>query len=246
MLKLRKRLKAISKNERIKVAQNFDRTEDERAIIEVGARDYESIISSYCVKSYLTLNPGFASYIETNANQVPINDDLQLDIYLDSRPTKKQRKNINSALKVHYAEKIARIQAMNKKTIILSIILLVLGIAVLVGCAFASYYNSLNFLSSIAEILGWILIWDGSEMLIFDLRDGTNNLINSFRIMKARVYFRPYDKENPPITTYDEEEIEELEEEEEKREQEERERELAKEEKEEEDNKEEKETSNDK
>ena len=209
MFKSQKRLKAISRNERIKIAQNFDHTEDERAIIEVGARNYPSIISPYCVKNYLTLNPDFAEYIELNAKQVPLKDDLQLDIYLDSEPTKTEKVNVTNAIRVHFAEKIAAMKAASKRNFITALLLLLFGAALLVVCFISQLNNSNEVFTNLIDILAWVLVWDSFEKLIFERRKDTNEQINNFRIMKARVVFRPYEKQYPAVAVVDDEVIDE-------------------------------------
>lgn len=210
MFKSQKRLRAISRNERIKIAQNFDHTEDGKAIIEVGAKNYDSIISPYCVKNYLTLNSDFADYIETNTKQVPLKDDLQLDIYLDSEPTKTQKINITNALRVHFAEKIATQKAASKRNIFAALLLLLFGAAILVVCFLSQLYETNEIFTNLIDILAWVLVWDAFEKLIFERRKDTVEQVNNFRIMKARVIFRPYEKDFPPVAVVDDEVIDEV------------------------------------
>lgn len=209
MFKSQKRLRAISRNERIKIAQNFDHTEDEKAIIEVGAKSYDSIISPYCVKNYLTLNPDFAEYIETNAKQVPLNDDLQLDIYLDSEPSKTQKTNIINATRVHFAEKIAAMKAASKRNTVAALLLLLFGAALLIVCFLSQLYETNEVFTNLIDILAWVLVWDAFEKLIFERKKDTTEQINNFRIMKARIVFRPYEKQYPAVAVVDDEVVDE-------------------------------------
>ncbi len=203
MFKQAKRLRAISRNERVKVAQEFDRTEDDRLIIEVGAENYDSIISPYSIKNYLILNGDFSDYIISNSSQIPLKEDIQFDIYLKEEPTPTQKKSIANAIKVNFAERIVTQQQESKKTTWFGIFMLIFGLLTLAFCYFSHIYETNTFLADVFDIFAWVLLWDAFENFILDGTKNNNQQINNYRLMKARVVFRPYETEYPPIYTED-------------------------------------------
>ena len=134
---------------------------------------------------------------------------MQLDIYLDSEPSKTQKTNIINATRVHFAEKIAAMKAASKRNTVAALLLLLFGAALLIVCFLSQLYETNEVFTNLIDILAWVLVWDAFEKLIFERKKDTTEQINNFRIMKARIVFRPYEKQYPAVAVVDDEVVDE-------------------------------------
>lgn len=212
-----KRLRKIKKNQRVKLAQEFDYTEDGAAIVEVGVKDYEDVISPYCVKSYAMLNPEFARYIYSMTEQVAIREDIEIDIYMENEPSNKRKSNITTAIRTYFAEKIVTLQKSMRATTTKCVIMFILAALTFALMFFIG--NSINeVVLEVISVFAWILLWDASEDIFYNQSENRTKLINYYRLLRANIEFKLYDpkelkKQRELLEQIEEQEEQELEEE---------------------------------
>lgn len=187
-----KRLSKIKKNQRVKLAQEFDYSEDGATIIEVGVKDYEDVISPYSVKSYAMLNYDFAKYIYTMCDQVPIRDDIEIDIFMENEPSSKRKSNITTAIRTYFAEKIVSLQKSMRATKIKCAFMFILAALTFALMFFIG--DSINeVLLEVISVFAWILLWDASEDVFYAQSENRTMLINYYRLLRASIEFKLYD-----------------------------------------------------
>ncbi len=194
MFEKRKTLKKLRKTPAYKEAMEIDRDKEGRAVINVGVQETDQLFSPFAFKSYELLDSGVTDYIDMCESQIPIAEELSLVFNTEEKTTNEEKKRIRRAVKRHYAEKVVRLKYKNLKNTWTGLILSVLGLVVLFLEALL-YEKVANFyLDTIMAVIGWLFLWDGAEVFLWDRNDLKREEIKSYRLMNAKVYIRQYSK----------------------------------------------------
>ena len=89
----------------IEDSDGFVCDEQGRAIINVGAENYDDIFSPYCFKGGDTLSSSLVEYLNQKASVIPLEYDLTIKFHIKGANDEK-RKEIQSALKENYESTI--------------------------------------------------------------------------------------------------------------------------------------------
>ena len=187
-------LKKLRKSHVMKEAQELDYTKDGEAIISIGLQATGDFFHPYSFKSYDFMNPEIIEYIDMCESSIPIQDNICLDIYTEEATTNVEKKRIRETVKRHNAEQAVSVEKNLKGQIWLGTILCIIGILILVGkiLLWDVFYNSM--LDTLIDIIGWVFLWDGSEIFIFDVPPLKKQQLRSYRLMNAKVHVRQYDR----------------------------------------------------
>ena len=188
----RKILNSLKKNSAIKEAQDFDYNKDGSVQITVGLKEAEDFYSPYSYLTYEFMNPAVKEYIEMYESNIPIDKQVTVDIYTETATTQEDKRRIRRTVKRHYAEEIIRVEKkykhQNTKAILFSIIgLALLSLEALIYGFFVNMY-----LDTIIAVIGWLFLWDGFEILLYDRSSTKRQLIRLYRLLNAKVHVRQY------------------------------------------------------
>ncbi len=185
-------LRKLKKSTPMKEAETLDYDENGNAVVNVGLRELEDFFCPCSFKTYDIMNKDVVDYVETFVDQVPVKDDLSIDIYTEEPTDNFDKKRIRASVKRHYAEKIVTQNKLMKKNIWVGSLLLVLGIVFGALEFFIWELIQQNFVDLIISIIAWTFFWDGFEMLALDLPKQRAEQIRNYRIMRAKVHVRQY------------------------------------------------------
>ena len=165
----------------------------ERAIINVGAENYDDIFSAFCYKGGDTLSRSLVEYLDQKASAVPLDYDLTIRFHVKNA-TEEKRREIKNALRENYQSDIHGIERRMNRTTIFSMWF------VLVGIIFTILYLCLGDLvpvavSYIIDILAWVFLWEGIDAFFLDRRTLMIDNIKAYRLCAANieiVEFEPY------------------------------------------------------
>ena len=195
-MNLNKRIKNLSKKlKTIEESDGFICDEDGRAIINVGAENYDDIFSPYCFKGGDTLSLELDDYLCYQEAVVPLDYDLTLRFYVKNANESK-RKEIQNAVKQNYESDIHTLENKTKRLNVIATWFLILGtIFTVVYFAVLSYLPKAITTTYIIDILAWIFIWEGASALIIDKRGLVRDRVRMLRLASAKVEvkeFEPY------------------------------------------------------
>ena len=190
----RKLAKKLEKTPAMREARQIDYTNDDRAIIDVGAKSADEIFSPYAYKTYELLNPGVVDYINMCAASIPQNDETSLDFYIEEPTTNTEKSRIRKAVKRHNAEQVVIINKKLFRSLLIGLLFCFIGLAVMILTAV--FYTSLHaiYINEIMAIIGWMFLWDGLEYILEDRGELMRKKIRCFRLMNAKVHVRQYDR----------------------------------------------------
>lgn len=188
----RKILKKLKKNSAVKEAHDFDYNKDGSVQITVGLKEADDFYSPYSYLTYEFMNPAVQDYIEMYESNIPIDKNVSIDIYTETPTTQEDKKRIRKTVKRHYAEEIIPIEKNYKHQISKAIIFTILGLALLLLEAIVYSFFVNMYLDTIIAVIGWLFLWDGFEILLYDTSHLKRKLIRHYRLLNAKVHVREY------------------------------------------------------
>ena len=139
------------------------------AYISCNVKDYYDIIDPHSVEGYEWLNHSFVRFVEENANYIPPEYPILLEI-CGAYFTKKQEERIEHAIREYYALKLGEAQDEVAETRRKIWILLIGGIVVLSLLVLLSKIINVNgtYLTEILFIFFWFCIWEAGDLFFYD------------------------------------------------------------------------------
>ena len=190
----RKVLKKIKNYKAVETAKTIDYDENGKAIVTIGLKKAEDFYSPVCYKTYEMINQDVVDFIDVNQRQIPVTDDINLDIFVEKRTTNEEKIRIRETVKRHSAEQVVDLKKRMKSKLISGLIYFFLGVALLLlGIMFDGEESSSVVVNTII-IIAWVFEWDAIEALVFDYRALRTRLIRKFQLLNSKVHVRQYSK----------------------------------------------------
>ena len=193
-MNLQKRLKHLSTElKNIEDRDGFVCDDAGRAIINVGAENYDDIFSPYCFKGGDTLSLELVEYLWDKQGAVPLDYDLTINFNVKNADESK-RKEIQQAVKENYENDVHTVDQKLHRLYVLASWFLALG-----AIFMTSYLVLMNFLpiaiTYIIDLLAWVFIWEGVRALFLDTRNLKMDKLKSLRLAASKITvkeFEPY------------------------------------------------------
>lgn len=190
----RKLFKKLKKSKTMKHARALDYNKDGSVQINVGLKQADDFFSPFSYLSYEMLNPAVSDYIDTCEAQIPIHEELSIDIYTEENTDNEDKRRIRAAVKRHHAEEIVTLEKKLRRKTISGWIWSILGIVVLLVESIIYSIVVNMYLDTILAVMGWLFLWDGMEILLSDRASLKRKLFRSYRLMNAKVHVRKYSR----------------------------------------------------
>ena len=168
------------------------------AYISCNVTGYYDIIDRLSVDGYEWINGHFARFVEQNANYIPTEYPIVLEI-CGHRFTKKQQAAIEETIADYYALKMVDTQmALEKnknRAIFLVILALIFAVMVFASSRFSGGF--LNVLVEVVFILFWVFVWELTDCLLFDRRDLKEARTEAAQLASVKVIFQLQFEDEP-------------------------------------------------
>ena len=100
--------------------QGFLCDDEDRAIINVGAENYDDVFSPYCFKGGDTLPLELVSYLNQKANTIPLDYDLVIRFHV-KQASEEKRREIKAAVRENYKNDIRSIDRKMNRTFVFTL-----------------------------------------------------------------------------------------------------------------------------
>ena len=161
------------------------------AYISCNVTGYYDIIDRLSVDGYEWINGHFARFVEQNANYIPTEYPIVLEI-CGHRFTKEQQDTIEETIADYYALKMGDTQmALEKnkgRAIFLGIMALLFAVIVFASSKFSG--GVLNVVVEVVFILFWVFVWELTDCLLFDRRDLREARTEAAQLASVKVTFK--------------------------------------------------------
>ena len=169
----------------------FECDKDGRAIIEVGAENYDDIFSPYCYKGGDTLSLELVEYLKKQSGTIPLDYDLNIRFNVKNADEQK-RKEIQMAVKENYEIDVLGIEQKIRGLNIMAFSLISLGVLFMVA-----YLILINFVpisaTYLIDILAWVFIWEGVRAFMMDKNELKIAELKSLRLASAKVTIKEFE-----------------------------------------------------
>ena len=162
------------------------------AYISCNVTGYYDIIDRLSVDGYEWINGHFARFVEQNANYIPTEYPIVLEI-CGHRFTESQKAAIEETIADYYALKMGDTQMALEKNKSRAIFLVILAL-IFAGFVFVSSRFSggiLNVIVEVVFILFWVFVWELTDCLLFDRRDLKEARTEAAQLASVKVTFKP-------------------------------------------------------
>ena len=173
--------------------EGFVCDEEDRAIINVGAENYDDIFSPYCYKGADTLSETLVDYLEQKSDAVPLDYDLVIRFHVKNA-TEVKRKEIQAAVKENYRSDVHAIERRMRATTWLSLAFLMIG-AIITTLNLIFKNNMPSGVGYLTDILAWLFLWEGIDAFFLDRGILLVDRYKALRLGTAKieiVEFEPY------------------------------------------------------
>ncbi len=142
------------------------------AFISCNVRSYYDIIDPFSVEGYEWLNASFVRFVEENANYIPFEYPIMLEI-CNARFTAKQQERIEHTIREYYALKVGDTQADMRENRKKTLTLFAAGIALLILLLLLSrIVQGIGVYSrEILVVFFWFCIWEAADLILYDRSD---------------------------------------------------------------------------
>ena len=169
----------------------FECDTDGRAIIEVGAENYDDIFSPYCYKGGDTLSLELVEYLKKQSGTIPLDYDLNIRFNVKNADEQK-RKEIQMAVKENYEIDVLGIEQKIRGLNIMAFSLISIGVLFMVV-----YLILINFVpisaTYLIDILAWVFIWEGVRAFMMDKNELKIAELKSLRLASAKVTIKEFE-----------------------------------------------------
>lgn len=168
----------------------------EKGLIEIGLEDIDDFYSPYSLKSNKQIDKDVDDHITNVANYIPINKDIDLDIYLEKMPDSKTQKEAITTFRKSYAEYLLELNAEKKRLLILASILFLIGISFLTCLFVLNLSEKSLFVYSLVEIAAWVFVWEALDISCFHCHSINVKSKRAKKLLNADITFKTYKKES--------------------------------------------------
>ncbi|MBQ1341364.1 MAG: hypothetical protein IIY33_02660 [Erysipelotrichaceae bacterium] len=144
--------------------------EDGLAYISCNVRDYHDIIDIYSVDGYEWLNEDFARFVESNAEYIPVEYPIVLEI-CGKEFTDAQKAVINETIHDYYELKLGDKQMDMQNNTSQIITFLAIGVIATAIMLALQIWSADSFINDMIVILVWFFIWELCGLIIYDRSD---------------------------------------------------------------------------
>ena len=192
MFRRHRQIKKLKKSIAWRDAEEQHYDKEGRAIINVGIQNADDIYSPFAYKTYELLNTEVSEYIDICEGAIPFEDDVCIDFYTENPTTNVEKTRIRQTIKRHYAEQAVAADRQLRKNLIQGLLFVFLGVVILTLEAVFCLLD-LSQLWLLLDVVGWLFLWDGIEIIIEDHSDLKREQLKAYRLMNAKVHVRQYD-----------------------------------------------------
>ncbi len=161
------------------------------AYISCNVTDYYDIIDRLSVSGYEWINGHFARFLEQNANYIPTEYPIVLEI-CGHRFTKEQQESIEATIADYYALKMGDTQMELEKNkgraIFLAVMALVFACFVYLTSRLTG--AAVSVLVEVVFILFWVFVWELADCLLFERRDLREARTEAAQLASLKVTFQ--------------------------------------------------------
>lgn len=153
-----KKFKKINESKLVE-AERYDKDDQGRGIIDVGAEKYEDIFSYYDLDGENVLDWEFVDFVEKKADAIPQKEELALHFHVKDA-TKEKEEEVKRAVGNHYIREIKasyRTLQKNSKTCVYLLIMGLIAFGIYIPLTLLNVFFVVPY---IFDLVAWVFLWE--------------------------------------------------------------------------------------
>lgn len=168
------------------VEKNYIRS-DGKAEIPIYLKKIDDIYMKHD-RRRLVLSDAMIDYIEEVASIIPFKYDIVLQFYCEEKMTEDDKDRVRRIVKNNFGMEIDDIDYENRMNNYMAAGLTILGI-ILIVIAYLVEETMFSVIQEILLIVGWVLLWDMLEAILFDNNKRKIKRLNKLQLYDAKFEF---------------------------------------------------------
>ena len=166
----------------------------DKGLIDLGLEEIDDFYSPLSLKKNKKIDREVDDYICDSENYIPLNKEVEIDIYLDKEANEEEKEEAVLTYKKYYAEYLFELNSELSRYLWLALIFFVIGTAFVSLMFFLEASSSSSFLLLLAEITAWVLIWETIDITFFHGFEILVKKKRAKRLLNAEIRFKSYNK----------------------------------------------------
>lgn len=192
-----KRIKQLNKLKKSSLSEDeyYKQDGSGRGIIDVGAENYDDILSYYDLEGENVLDREFDEFLRAKAEAIPIKKELSLHFHVrDANKDKKEE--IDKVIKNHYKRELKALNRDLKQNLKFTLYMLFMGL-VAFGIYAVLYLNNINFMAVyIFDLIGYVFLWEVVDNHFLERKKLNDERIKIYRFIRADIHIYEYKKKS--------------------------------------------------
>lgn len=151
--------------------------------IHLNINSSNDAISPYSEDNKLTINSEFASFLENSVKDIPVKNNLTLEISSKNCDINM----LSEAIKNYYYNEFIDSQRKLKRNLIFSLVTFIIG---LLGLAFTMLYDIFDFpiiVIGALDIFTWVFMWEAFDKFFFERTEFKYNQYRQMNFINAKI-----------------------------------------------------------
>ena len=181
-----KRIRQLKENVKYKKPEHYYEINDEnQAIINVGAENFDDVFSPYCYKGGDSLSSELVAYLEEKAEGIPLEYDLVIRFHVKNASDSK-REEIEKALRTNFRNDIQGIKRQLKRNDAFSLAFFGIGMILFMLYMFLPEGTN-KIVMGFLELFAWVMAWEALDAFFLDRRSMQIERLKKYRLWASKV-----------------------------------------------------------
>ena len=184
-----KKLKELKKKINKDYKESYSYDEDGRAIIKMNIKKNGEFLSNYNLEGENNLSDDAEKLFTSSTSKLKSSDKILYEIYYDDL-TGEEINTYEKAIRSHFTSKYYQNKLKLKKIGIVSLILAIVGIAILAIMVTLMMLNIVDqIIGEVIDIVSWVFLWEAVDLWFFNRNGIKIQSLNCLKIIESKINF---------------------------------------------------------
>lgn len=180
-------IKAIRQIKKAALASRAETDGNGKSVIRMSVSDDGDFLSPYSNSEQSVISSEVASFLDNEAESLDLKRPVHIMVS-GATIDKNERKIYPAAIKKYYRGRIADTGARLKKNLISTIIMAVIGAAILSACVFL-HVNDISVVAELADIAAWVFAWEAVDLFFLERPLLMREQLHNCRLYEAEITY---------------------------------------------------------
>jgi len=182
-------IKTISRIKKAALSSDKAETDENgKYVLRMTVRDDENFLSPYSGDRQGVISAEVADFLDNAAESLDLKKPILIKVSGDTIDNEEQ-KLYRAAVKKYYGNRIAETDARLKKNLILSVIMAIIGAAILSVCVLLHINDGVAVISELIDIAAWVFVWEAVDLFFLARPALRREQLHNCRLYDAEITY---------------------------------------------------------